>query len=115
MGGLKIEGIAGPHDRVGGRRFGQATLWRWRQRGLDFAHLGGTAARLSPSDKVMLGRPDVLIIGVGGGATVYTGAEAAEVVRELKPPGLSRCNTSVAKPPLKTATRAPCSTYDLRG
>ena len=37
VGGLKIEGIAGPHDRVGGRRFGQATLWRWRQGGLDFA------------------------------------------------------------------------------
>jgi L-ascorbate metabolism protein UlaG (beta-lactamase superfamily) len=33
----------------------------------------------------MLGRPDVLIIGVGGGAKVYTGAEAAEVVRELQP------------------------------
>ena len=83
--GLTIEGIAGPHDRVGGRRFGQSTLWRWKQGGLDIAHLGGTAARLSPSDKVMLGRPDVLIIGVGGGAKVYTGAEAAEVVRELKP------------------------------
>ena len=83
--GLSIEGIAGPHDRVGGRRFGQSTLWRWKQGGLDIAHLGGTAARLSPADKVMLGRPDVLIIGVGGGAKVYTGAEAAEVVRELKP------------------------------
>jgi len=85
VGGLAIEGIAGPHDRVGGRRFGQSTLWRWKQGGLDIAHLGGTAARLSPSDKVMLGRPDVLIIGVGGGAKVYTGAEAAEVVRELQP------------------------------
>lgn len=85
VGGLAIEGIAGPHDRVGGRRFGQSTLWRWKQGGLDIAHLGGTAAKLSPSDKVMLGRPDVLIIGVGGGAKVYTGAEAAEVVRELKP------------------------------
>ena len=85
VGGLAIEGIAGPHDRVNGRRFGQSTLWRWKQGGLDIAHLGGTAAKLSPSDKVMLGRPDVLIIGVGGGAKVYTGAEAAEVVRELKP------------------------------
>ena len=83
--GLSIEGIAGPHDRVGGRRFGQSTLWRWKQGGLDIAHLGGTAARLSPADKVMLGRPDVLIIGVGGGSKVYTGAEAAEVVRELQP------------------------------
>ena len=85
VGGLAIEGIAGPHDRVNGRRFGQSTLWRWKQGGLDIAHLGGTAASLTPSDKVMLGRPDVLIIGVGGGAKVYTGAEASEVVRELKP------------------------------
>ena len=83
--GLKIDGISGAHDRVGGRRFGQATLWRWKQGGLDFAHLGGTAARLSPSDRVMLGRPDVLIIGVGGGGKVYDGSEAAEVVRDFQP------------------------------
>jgi L-ascorbate metabolism protein UlaG (beta-lactamase superfamily) len=83
--GLGIEGIAAPHDRFGGRRFGQATLWRWKQGGLEFAHLGGTAARLSPEDRVLLGRPDVLIIGVGGGAKVYDGAEAAAVVRELAP------------------------------
>jgi L-ascorbate metabolism protein UlaG (beta-lactamase superfamily) len=83
--GLKIEGISGPHDRVGGRRFGQSTLWRWEQGGLSFAHLGGTLTRLSPADKVMLGRPDVLIIGVGGGAKVYDGREAAEIVRELQP------------------------------
>lgn len=83
--GLSIEGIAAPHDRFGGRRFGQSTLWRWKQGGLEIAHLGGTAASLSPSDRVLLGRPDVLIIGVGGGAKVYDGPEAAEVVRELQP------------------------------
>ncbi|MEB3235590.1 MAG: MBL fold metallo-hydrolase [Cyanobacteriota bacterium] len=83
--GLSIEGIAAPHDRFGGRRFGQATLWRWKQGGLEFAHLGGTAGSLGPSDRVLLGRPDVLIISVGGGAKVYDGAEAAEVVRELQP------------------------------
>lgn len=85
LAGLKIEGISGAHDRVGGRRFGQSTLWRWKQGGLDFAHLGGTAARLSPADRVILGRPDVLIIGVGGGAKVYDGSEAADVVRDLQP------------------------------
>ncbi len=83
--GLKIDGISAPHDRVGGRRFGNSTLWRWQQGGLNFAHLGGTAGSISPEDKVLLGRPDVLIIGVGGGAKVYTGSEAAEVVRELQP------------------------------
>jgi L-ascorbate metabolism protein UlaG (beta-lactamase superfamily) len=85
LAGLKIEGISAPHDRFGGRRFGQATLWRWNQGGLSFAHLGGTAAQLSPEDRVLLGKPDVLIVGVGGGAKVYDGAEAAAVVRELAP------------------------------
>jgi len=83
--GLQIEGIGVPHDRMDGRRFGQSTVWRWRQGGLDFAHLGGTAGAISPADKVLLGRPDVLVIGVGGGAKVYTGPEAAAVVRELNP------------------------------
>jgi len=85
VGGLRIEGFAAPHDRVGGRRFGQATVWRWQQAGLNFAHLGGTAATLSGEDRVLLGRPDILIIGVGGGAKVYNGKEAAEVVRDLNP------------------------------
>ena len=85
LAGLKIEGISAPHDRFGGRRFGQATLRRWTQGGLTFAHLGGTAAKLSPEDRVLLGKPDVLIVGVGGGAKVYDGAEAAAVVRELAP------------------------------
>lgn len=83
--GLSIEGIGAAHDRFGGRRFGQATLWRWKQGGLEIAHLGGTAASLTPEDRVLLGRPDVLIIGVGGGAKVYDGSEAAAVVRELAP------------------------------
>ena len=71
--------------RVGGRRFGDATIWRWQQGGLNFAHLGGTAAPLSGEDKVLIGRPDVLILGVGGGGKVYNGEEAAEVVRQLNP------------------------------
>ena len=83
--GLQLEGISVPHDRVGGRRFGASTLWRWEQGGLSFAHLGGTAGPLAPSDKVLLGRPDVLILGVGGGGKVYDGREAAAIVRELRP------------------------------
>ncbi len=85
VGGLNLEGFSAPHDRVGGRRFGNATIWRWQQGGLSFAHLGGTAAPLSGEDKVLIGRPDVLILGVGGGGKVYDGEEAAEVVRQLNP------------------------------
>ena len=85
VGGLDLEGFSAPHDRMGGRRFGNATIWRWQQGGLNFAHLGGTAAPLSGEDRVLLGRPDVLIIGVGGGGKVYNGDEAAAVVRQLNP------------------------------
>ncbi|WP_320668350.1 MBL fold metallo-hydrolase [Prochlorococcus sp. MIT 1307] len=83
--GLALEGFTAPHDRFGGRRYGLATLWVWNQGGLRFAHLGGSAAPLSGEDKVLLGRPDVLIIAVGGGAKVYDGIEAAKVVRDLRP------------------------------
>ena len=85
IGGLMLEGFASPHDRVQGRRFGDATLWRWQQGGLNFAHLGATAGPLSGADKVLLGRPDVLIIGVGGGSKIYDGSEAADVVKLLNP------------------------------
>ena len=85
VGGMDLEGFSAPHDRMGGRRFGNATIWRWQQGGLNFAHLGGTATPLSGEDKVLLGRPDVLIIGVGGGGKVYNGEEAAEVVKQLNP------------------------------
>ena len=99
LAGLRIEGITTPHDQVGGRRFGPSTLWRWRQGGVDFAHLGGTAGQLSPADRVLLGRPDVLIIGVGGGAKIYTGPEAAEVVRELQPRRVVPVHYNTGTPP----------------
>ncbi len=97
--GLSLEGIAAPHDRVGGRRFGQATIWRWKQGGLEIAHLGGTAAELLPADRVLLGRPDVLIIGVGGGAKVYDGEEAAAVVKSLAPRRVIPVQYVSGKPP----------------
>ena len=83
--GLHFEGFSTPHDRFGGRRYGLATLWQWTQSGLRFAHLGGGAAPLTGEDKVLLGRPDVLFIAVGGGAKNYDGVEAAMIVRDLKP------------------------------
>tara|TARA_B100001996_G_scaffold354514_1_gene316512 strand:+ start:359 stop:1087 length:729 start_codon:yes stop_codon:yes gene_type:complete len=83
--GLRIEGFALPHDRIGGRRYGMSTVWKWGQAGLNFIHMGGTAAPLNPDDKVLIGRPDVLFIGVGGGSKVYDGDEAAQIVKDLNP------------------------------
>ena len=83
--GLSFEGFSSPHDRLGGRRFGMSTLWRWKQNGLTFAHLGGAASSLTIQDRILLGNPDVLFIAVGGGAKVYDAKEAANVVEVLQP------------------------------
>ncbi len=83
--GLRLEGVSSPHDRIGGRRFGMSTLWRWKQNGLTFAHLGGAASPLTIEERLLIGNPDVLFIAVGGGSKVYNAKEAANVVEFLKP------------------------------
>ncbi len=85
IGKLRLDGVSAPHDRYGGRRYGMTTIWNWTQGGLRFAHLGGAAVPLSEEDKLLIGKPDVLIIAVGGGAKVFDGNEAANVVKDLKP------------------------------
>ena len=85
VGSLKLEGFSADHDRLGGRRFGQTTIWQWEQEGKSFVHLGGAVVPLTQENKVLIGRPDVLIIAVGGGAKVYNGIEAAKVVLDLQP------------------------------
>ena len=83
--GLTFEGFSSPHDRVGGRRLGMSTLWRWKQNGLTFAHLGGAVSPLTIQQRLLIGSPDVLFISVGGGVKVYNAQEAANVVDLLKP------------------------------
>ena len=85
LNGLKLEGFASPHDRIEGRRFGNATIWHWQQGGLNFAHVGATAGPIGPADRVLLGQPDVLIVGVGGGAKIFDASEAAALVKQLNP------------------------------
>ena len=85
VGRMQIEGFSVDHDRLGGRRFGKGTIWQWSQSGFNFAHLGGVAAPLTDHEKVLLGRPDVLILAVGGGKKVYNPEEAAQVVKDLNP------------------------------
>ena len=83
--GLSLEGFSSPHDRVGGRRFGMSTLWSWKQNGFTFAHLGGAASPLTIKERLLIGKPDILFIPVGGGAKIYDAQEAANVVEVLKP------------------------------
>ncbi len=83
--GLKFQGISTPHDREGGRRFGQNVAWRWNQGGVTILHLGGAAAPISLEEKILMGSPDLLLIPVGGGPKAYNPAEAKKAIEALKP------------------------------
>ncbi len=85
LNGLTLQGIGMPHDREGGRRFGVNTAWQWTQGGVKVVHLGGAAAPIELEDKILIGRPDVLLIPVGGGPKAYTPEEAAATVQDLQP------------------------------
>jgi L-ascorbate metabolism protein UlaG (beta-lactamase superfamily) len=91
--GINLQGIAMDHDRIGGRRFGRNVAWRWRQSGVFVLHLGGAAAPITQSQRILIGRPDVLILPIGGNtqgndpmqAKAYSPTEAKAIVQELNP------------------------------
>lgn len=83
--GLKLQGIRMQKDREGGRRFGNNTAWLWQQAGVKILHLGGVAGPIGIEEQILIGRPDVVLIPVGGGPKAYTPAEAKKAVELLKP------------------------------
>jgi L-ascorbate metabolism protein UlaG (beta-lactamase superfamily) len=85
LGGKRIQGIRMDHDRVGGRRFGINVAWQWNQAGMSVVHLGGAAAPISVEQKILIGRPDVLFLPVGGGPKAYTPEEAKAATSALNP------------------------------
>jgi len=85
IGGMRIQGIRIAHDRQGGRRFGDNIIWRWNMGGLNIAHLGGAAAPIEVEQQILIGRPDVLLIPVGGGPKAYNAEEARQAIQTLNP------------------------------
>jgi len=82
---IVFKGISTPHDREGGRRFGQNIAWRWNQGGITILHLGGAAAPISLEEKILMGSPDLLLIPVGGGVKAYNPEQAKQAIDTLKP------------------------------
>ncbi|MDX2232850.1 MAG: MBL fold metallo-hydrolase [Leptolyngbyaceae cyanobacterium bins.349] len=83
--GRQFVGIRTPHDLMDGKRFGINVAWRWRQAGLDILHLGGAAAPITPEQKILMGRPDVVLIPVGNGPKAYTPENAKAAIAVLNP------------------------------
>ena len=82
---ILLNGISVPHDRVDGRRFGMATVWSWEQNDLKIVHMGGAAGDIDIDSQIILSRPDILFISIGGGIKSYDGKEASRIVKLLKP------------------------------
>lgn len=85
VGDIQLQGISMPHDRNGGRRFGTNVAWQWTQGGVKVLHLGGAAAPIELEQKILMGRPDVVLVPVGGGAKAYDPKEAKQAIGTLNP------------------------------
>ncbi|MGB3695021.1 MAG: MBL fold metallo-hydrolase [Spirulinaceae cyanobacterium] len=83
--GKEFQGIGIDHDRKGGRQFGTNVAWRWTQAGVRILHLGGAAAPIDIEQKILIGRPDVALIPVGGGEKAYNAQEAKKAMDVLNP------------------------------
>ncbi|NET00541.1 MAG: MBL fold metallo-hydrolase [Sphaerospermopsis sp. SIO1G2] len=83
--GIRFQGISLDHDRHGGRRFGKNTAWKWQQNGVNILHLGGAAGAISIEQKILTGRPDVVLVPVGGSVKAYNAQEAKQAVEVLNP------------------------------
>jgi L-ascorbate metabolism protein UlaG (beta-lactamase superfamily) len=82
---IRMKAVEVDHDRVGGRRFGKNLIWRWQQGGLTIVHMGGAASPMTVETQIQLGRPDVLLVPVGGGPKAYNAEEAIAAIRALNP------------------------------
>jgi len=82
---ILLNGVSVPHDRVDGRRFGMATVWLWEQNNIKIVHMGGAAGDIDINSQIILSRPDILFISIGGGTKSYDGKEASRIVKILKP------------------------------
>ncbi|MEO8892283.1 MAG: MBL fold metallo-hydrolase [Coleofasciculaceae cyanobacterium] len=85
VGAIRFQGISIDHDRQGGRRFGRNVAWQWNQGGINIVHLGGAAAPIALEQKILMGRPDLAFIPVGGGPKAYNPEEAKQAVAILNP------------------------------
>ena len=82
---IQIQGIPSDHDLLDGRRFGTNMMWKWNQGGLNITHLGGAAAPITDEQKILIGRPDILLLPVGGGPKAYNPEQAKAAINQLNP------------------------------
>ncbi len=84
VGDVKIESFKAYHDREGGRRRGEITMFRVSMEGVSILHVGDLGHVLPEETVKRIGNVDILMVPVGGTYTVDA-AEAKQVVDEINP------------------------------
>ncbi len=82
--GVFITGISSYHDTRGGREYGKNTIFVFEMEGLRVCHLGDLGHIPSQSQVEAIGEINVLLVPVGGGASLKA-SQATEVVSLLEP------------------------------
>jgi L-ascorbate metabolism protein UlaG (beta-lactamase superfamily) len=83
-GGFEIKGITTDHDNEGGKKRGKNIVFVIKIDGLTLCHLGDLGQILNPDQLAQIGQVDILMIPVGGRATIGPD-EAVKIVNQLKP------------------------------
>lgn len=82
--GVEIQGVATYHDNVEGAKRGNNIIFVFTVDGLRICHAGDLGHALDTRQLEQIGRVDVLMIPVGGKATL-DGTGAAAVMKQLQP------------------------------
>ncbi|WP_017324490.1 MBL fold metallo-hydrolase [Synechococcus sp. PCC 7336] len=84
--GLRIQGVRMARKGLSsGRQFPPNIAWRWTMGGIDIVHLGGAADRISREQEILLSKPDLMFVPVGGGPKNYDASEAMAAIDALQP------------------------------
>ena len=82
---VQLQAIETPREREDGRQFPPNLIWSWQQGGLNVVYLGGINSPIELEEQILLGRPDVLVVPVGGGPKAYNAEEAIAAMNVLRP------------------------------
>jgi L-ascorbate metabolism protein UlaG (beta-lactamase superfamily) len=81
-----VRDVASFHDDTNGRERGENAIWIIDIDGFHVAHLGDLGqTELSDKQVQQIGRPDILMMPVGGGGFTVNGRQALRIVQQLKP------------------------------
>ena len=83
-GGIEIKGVETFHDKFSGSKRGKNTVYNFKIDEINICHCGDLGHILSSNQIEEIGKVDILLLPVGGLATINA-FDAAQVIKQLNP------------------------------